>query len=48
MTVDLTDWQARFMLEALQNLDDRWKAVIAAAAKGDEDTQTDRREPIAR
>jgi len=39
MIVDLNEWRTRFMLEALQTLDDKWKAIIAAAAeKGDEDT----------
>ncbi len=28
---DLNEWRIRFTLEALQTLDDKWKAVIAAA-----------------
>lgn len=31
MIVDLNEWRIRFTLEALQTLDDKWKAVIAAA-----------------
>jgi len=34
MTVDLTEWQARFMLEALQNLDDRWKSCYRCRREG--------------
>ena len=39
MIVDLNEWRVSFTLEALQTLDDKWKAVIASAAeRGDEDT----------
>ncbi len=34
MIVDLNEWRVRFTLEALQTLDDKWKAVIAAAVEG--------------
>ncbi len=39
MIVDLNEWRVRLTLEALRTLDDKWTAIIAAAAeKGDEDT----------
>ena len=42
MNVDLNEWRTRFVLEALQTLDEKWTATIeAAAAKGDEDTAAD-------
>jgi hypothetical protein len=37
MIVDLDEWRTRFTLEALQTLDDKWKATIAAAAKKGDD-----------
>ena len=42
MIVDLNEWRTRMTLEALQTLDEKWTAIIdAAAAKGDEDTAAD-------
>ncbi len=42
MNVSLNEWRTRLTLEALQTLDEKWTAIIeAAAAKGDEDTAAD-------
>jgi hypothetical protein len=42
MKVDLNSWETRLVLEALVTLDQKWTAIIEAAAlKGDEDTAAD-------
>ena len=42
MNVDLNEWRTRLTLEALRTLDEKWSAIIDAAAKaGDEDTAAD-------